>query len=74
LYAREAFAKRFFSASEVLMLPVVRASSIMNDKSPVRMLQHKILHVRITKGRKCKRFKLKNIDILIVNDHWQKKS
>lgn len=42
----------------------------MKDRSPVRILQHKVLHVRPTKERKYKQFKLKHIDCLIVKDHW----
>jgi hypothetical protein len=42
----------------------------MKDRSPVRMLQHKGLHVRSTKERKHKQFKLKHTDCSIVKDHW----
>jgi len=42
----------------------------MKDRSPVRMLQHKGLHVRPTKERKYKQFKLKHTDCSIVKDHW----
>lgn len=55
---RHSFLERL-THSEVLRC---KEQLTMKDRSPVRMLQHKVLHVRPTKERKCKQFELKHID------------